>query len=321
MTWNIYFGADLTPLINTTPEQVPNTVTEVFDEFDQTDFQERSKSIAKQICEQEPDIICLQEVALWTVQSSKIIRIIDFLNILLDNLKKLDLHYNVIAVNKNFRNRLPSSKGDRIGILDRDVILVKCKSPLKFSNIKENNFETNLVVSVGNQPFTILRGWSSVDISLYGKKFRLVNTHLESESAKVRLAQATELLKGPGATDIPLIFIGDFNSNADGMEAPTYDMLIDADFTDAWDMAGKGDGFTAVQARDLLNSISTLRERIDLILFRDSFNVKKIHTVGDEQRDRTPCGLWPSDHAGVVSTLKFKHDFHCTGSSARAGTE
>ncbi len=306
MTWNIYFGADLTPLINTTPEEVPEVVTEVFSQFKQTDFPARAKSIVKQICKSRPDIIGLQEVALWTVQSPTAATVFDFLDILLKDLKELDLHYNVVAINRNFRNRLPSSTGDIIGLLDRDVILARCNAPLKFSNIQEKNFQTNLVVPVGNQPFTILRGWSSVDISIYDKKFRLVNTHLEGNSVEVQGVQANELLHGPGATDLPLVFIGDFNSNADAGEAPTYDSLIDAGFIDGWNVAGEESGFTAFQARDLLNPISTLSERIDLILFRNDFKVKGIYIVGDNKRDRTPSGLWPSDHAGVVAKLKFK---------------
>lgn len=304
MTWNIYFGADLTPLINTTPEQLPEAVTEVFNQFEQTDFPARANSIAKQISQTEPDLICLQEVAVWTIQSLKTINVINFLSILLKDLKALGLNYYVVAINNNFRDRLPSSTDDIIGLLDRDVILAKCKSSLKFSNIQENNFQTNLVVPVGGQLFTILRGWSSVDVCFYDQKFRLVNTHLEGESFDARMAQAIELLTGPGITDLPLFFIGDFNSDAE-VKAPTYEILIDAGFIDAWDIAGKGFGFTAFQARNLLNPISTLSERIDLILFRDGLNVIKIDTVGDKQEDRTLCGLWPSDHAGVVATIKL----------------
>lgn len=321
MTWNIYFGADLTPLINTTPEEVPEVVTEIFNQFEQTNFPARAKSIAKRICRAKPDIIGLHEVAVWTINSPTNLSIIDFLDILLEDLKKLGLDYNIVAINRNFRSRLPSSTGAIIGILDRDVILSKSKSPLKFSNIQENNFETNLVVPVGGLPFTVLRGWSSVDVCLSGRKFRLVNTHLEGNSAEVRFAQANELLKGPGATDLPLIFIGDFNSDAESDESPTYDLLIDSGFIDAWDIAGEGPGFTAFQARDLLNPISTLSERIDLILYRDGFNVKKIKRVGNQQRDRTPCGLWPSDHAGVVTALKAQYSCHCLESSSAAGTE
>ncbi|WP_432663667.1 endonuclease/exonuclease/phosphatase family protein [Wukongibacter baidiensis] len=321
ITWNIYFGADLNPLINTTPEEVPEAVTEVFNQFKQTNFPARAKSIAKQICKARPDIICLQEVAVWTVQSPTSLDVIDFLDILLGDLKKLGLDYNIVAINRNFKSRLPSSTDDMIGILDRDVILTSSKSPLKFSNIQESNFETNLVVPVGGQPFTVLRGWSSVDICLYNQKFRLVNTHLEANSTEIRFAQANELLNGPGVTDLPLLFIGDFNSDAESDESPTYDLLIESGFTDAWDIEGRGPGFTSAQARNLLNPISTLSERIDLILFRDSFDVKRINRVGDRQRDRTPCGLWPSDHAGVVAKLKFHHCSHFLESSSMVETE
>lgn len=312
MTWNIYIGADLTPLINTTPQQLPAVVTEVFNQLEQTDFPARAKAIARQICQTEPDLIGLQEVALWTVQSPQTKSVLNFLNVLLAELKKLALDYRVVAVNKNFRDKLPSSTGEVIGVLDRDVLLAMCQLPIKFSNIQEDNFQSNLVVPIGSQPFTILRGWSAVDIDLYEQKFRLVNTHLEGESLEVRMAQAEELLTGPGATDLPLIFIGDFNSNAADSGAPTYHLLINAGFNDAWELAGKGPGFTAFQARDLLNPVSSLSERIDLILFRNGLKVKRVNRVGERQRDRTPCGLWPSDHAGVVATLNLSSARLCT---------
>lgn len=100
MTWNIYLGADVTPLIGTMPNQVP-----------------------------EPDLIGLQEVALLIVKSLRITRMIDFLSILLQELKRLGLNYNVVAINKNTKIRLPSSRRNIIGLLDRDVILVRDKSP------------------------------------------------------------------------------------------------------------------------------------------------------------------------------------------------
>ncbi|WP_432408384.1 endonuclease/exonuclease/phosphatase family protein [Wukongibacter sp. M2B1] len=316
MTWNIYFGADLTPLINTTPEEVPEVVAEIFNQFNQTNFTARYESISKQIYKTRPDIIGLHEVAVWTLQSPTSLDVIDFLDILLGDLSKLGLDYNIVAINRNFRNRLPSSTGSTIGILDRDVILARSKSPLKFSNIQENNFETNLVVPIGGQPFKVLRGWSSVDVCLFNHKFRLVSTHLEANSSEVRFAQANELLKGPGVTNLPLIFIGDFNSNAEFDESQTYDLLIDSGFTDAWDIEDKGPGFTASQARNLLNPISTLNERIDLILFRNRFDVRKINRIGNKQRDRTPSGLWPSDHAGVVAKLNFHHASNCLEASS-----
>jgi len=42
-----------------------------------------------------------------------------------------------------------------------------------------------------------------------------------------------------------------------------------------------------------------------LVMFRGDFKVKNIGLVGNSQNDRTISGLWPSDHAGVVATLKL----------------
>jgi hypothetical protein len=46
------------------------------------------------------------------------------------------------------------------------------------------------------------------------------------------------------------------------------------------------------------------------VLFRNTLSVTPnlcgldADVVGDELGDRTPSGLWPSDHAGVVATLR-----------------
>ena len=74
-------------------------------------------------------------------------------------------------------------------------------------------------------------------------------------------------------------------------------------------IAGKGDGLTCCQDADVLNLISQLFVRIDLILFRGDFKVKKVDVVGEEQEDRTPTALWPSDHAGVFASLHLE-DHH-----------
>ena len=38
MTWNLYLGADVTPLFTATPQQIPQRVTEVFRQFLATQF-------------------------------------------------------------------------------------------------------------------------------------------------------------------------------------------------------------------------------------------------------------------------------------------
>ncbi|WP_238402978.1 endonuclease/exonuclease/phosphatase family protein [Paenibacillus mesophilus] len=311
MTWNIYFGAVLTPAVGTTPEELPQRVTEIFRQFQATNFPVRSRAIADQIARKKPDIIGLQEAAIWQLllpQKSKVVVEYDFVSILLKELEKRGLHYEVIAIVDTSDVTLPSSTGFNVRFLDRDVIVARKNSDLKFSNIQTKKFDAFLPILVGGKLEKLLFGWASVDVKICGKKFKLVNTHLQPVSPlipltlQIQLAQANELLRGPGATGLPVVFIGDFNSNSDG-SGPSYNLMINAGFEDTWNIAGKGEGLTCCQDADVLNLTSQLFVRIDLILFRGDFKVKKVDVVGEEQKDRTSTALWPSDHAGVVAEL------------------
>lgn len=317
MTWNIYLGADLTPIFTASPEQIPQRVTEVFRQFLATNFPERAKAIANQISLKEPDIIGLQEAELWElIPPNSTVVPYDFVDILLHELKSRGLRYVVAAMNRNAEATLPSSEGNLIRLSDRDVILIREMSDIDVIRKQEANFKINLQVKIAGQPFTVLHGWSALDICFHGHVFRIVNTHLEPNSAEVQVAQANELLTGPGETKLPLIFIGDFNSNANGSGTQTYANLIAAGFEDTWIAAGVGIGFTCCQDADLLNAESHLNERIDLILFKNdnSWKVVEAEVVGESQHDRTKTRLWPSDHAGVTVKFKKNYRFHNTES-------
>ncbi|KMT22129.1 endonuclease/exonuclease/phosphatase family protein [Clostridium cylindrosporum] len=308
MTWNIYLGADLTPMIAATPMQIPQRVTELFRQFLATNFPSRAKTIANQISLNKPDIIGLQEVAIWELippNSNKVVY--DFLDILLYELKSKGVEYEVATQNKNAEATLPSSEGNYICLKDRDVILIRKNSDLKITRKWESNFKTNLQVNVIGQTVSIRRGWSAVDISLKGYDFRVVNTHLEPFSHEVQVSQANELLLGPGKTNLPLFFIGDFNSKADRSSTKTYENLIASGFKDIWTISGKGDGFTCCQNPDLLNADSYLNERIDFILLKNNINLDIIEAklIGDSKESRTKTKLWPSDHAGIIGRFKL----------------
>ena len=64
ITWNIYQGADLTPIFTAAPDKIPERVTEVFRQFLATNFPRRARAIAHQIILGKPDIIRLQEAVL-----------------------------------------------------------------------------------------------------------------------------------------------------------------------------------------------------------------------------------------------------------------
>ena len=117
------------------------------------------------------------------------------------------------------------------------------------------------------------------------------------------------MINGAGNTTLPVVFVGDFNVTADSGLDPSfavYQKFINAGFVEAWQLKRAHDsGFTCCQAANLLNPTSQLTHRIDLVLFRGAIQVVDISLVGEKPSDRTPSGLWPSDHAGVVATLRI----------------
>jgi endonuclease/exonuclease/phosphatase family metal-dependent hydrolase len=320
MTWNIYQGADLSPIFTaTTPNEFVTAVGAAYNRVQATNFVERADSIADEIQESQPDLIGLQEVILLRTQipsdgpSTPATNIsFDYLQILIDSLAEHGLIYEPIVVQTGTDIEVPGLTSTGlvdIRLTDRDVILVRADKDFTLSNIHGAQFAAKLPLTTLFGPISIPHSWVSVDVTFdKGDKARIVSTHLEPLSPIIQGLQADELLNGPANTDLPVVLIGDFNSNADGTGTQTYTKLKDADFIDAWTIKGKGTGFTCCQADDLLNQDSSLTDRIDLVMFRGNFDAKDIEITGNSQNDRTISGLWPSDHAGVVANLKLNSD-------------
>jgi endonuclease/exonuclease/phosphatase family metal-dependent hydrolase len=305
LTWNLYLGTDITPLLSAPPNQLPYQVTNVVRQVMDTNFPDRVKAIAQQIAEKKPDLIGLQEAVRWqfAIPNTGYVTV-DFVKLLLSELKKRGCYYNIAAQNRNVFVKYPDSNGNVVQLLDRDVILITDDPNLKIIKKKETNFHSNLIIRNLWQSFKILRGWSSIDVCKNGKMFRLINTHLETKSA-IQVEQAKEILNGPANSKIPLVVIGDLNSNGNRTGTPTYGILIDNGFQDLWINAANGLGFTCCQEPDLLNEVSKLNNRIDFILFKNGWKPHHANLVGDKLQDRTPTGLWPSDHAGVFGELNL----------------
>jgi endonuclease/exonuclease/phosphatase family metal-dependent hydrolase len=310
LTWNVYFGTVFSPLFTITePSEIPFRVTEVFRQFLATNFPLRARAIARQIICEKPDIVGLSEVAIFKLIPPNSHEVIyDFIKILLHELEEQGVSYRLAALHCDNTTELPSSSGNTISFTDREAILVREKSKVRIINSQEATFDARVTLNADGLSVTVISGWCSIDAVVEGHKFRVVNTHLTPISPPVQVAQGNELLAGPGNTELPLIFIGDFNSNADGTGTDTYENLIAAGFYDTWLAAGIGDGFTCCQEPDLLNAQSHLLSRIDLILIkpRGKWQVLQDVLVGESQEDRTYSRLWASDHAGVASKLLFK---------------
>jgi hypothetical protein len=227
-------------------------------------------------------------------------------------LEQLGLQYEVVAIVTDFDFELPSALGFDVRRTDRDVLLARTDTGVSVSNVRARNFETKLPFDsplLGQ--IEIPAGWISADVRIRGTQFRVVTTHLDNLSPLVRLGQAFELSQGPTNTELPVVLLGDFNSDAESSDPDqngAYQLLLNAGFLDAWSAEHPGvSGFTwPLHDEDPFTPFLTPTQRIDLVLFRGLDQVLSAELIGDQLSDLTPSGLWPSDHAGLVVTLRLK---------------
>ena len=220
------------------------------------------------------------------------------------------MHYRIASVQTGSDVEVPGLFATGlmdVRLTDRDAILVRDEaSDFSLSNIQGGQFAAKLPLSTPLGTFSVPRSWVSDDVTFSdGNKAHVLSTHLDQISPIIQAMQGAELLSGPGNTSLPPIFIGDFNSKADGTGTATYGNLISAGMKDAWTILGVGSGFTCCQDASLLNPNSSLSKRIDLVLFQGSLKVQDIGLAGNNQIDRTQSRRWPSDHAGVVAKFKL----------------
>src|SRR5512141_752245 len=343
MTRNLYVGADLLPAVlaiaSGDPVAIVTAVSETFGKVQFTDFNARAEGIAREIDAAQPDLVGLQEVTTWRsqtpadcIQGNAEHVEYDFLALLLQALDARGLHYAVVAHEVGFDAEFPGFLSEADALADRlsdirltdgEVILARTDlrvSDLKLSNVRTGHFETNIEFPISEtENFVLLRGWASVDAKIRGKSFRLVSTHLEADSEEVREAQALEILAGPADTELPVVFVADSNSNANGdSTTPAYAAFIGDGFVDTWTEANPGVTVSTCCNAELLTNPTFLNPaddegRIDLILFRgaEDFQTLGAERLGtDPATDRVSNGLtliWPSDHAGVAATLQIEN--------------
>ncbi|WP_042464191.1 exonuclease/endonuclease/phosphatase family protein [Neobacillus dielmonensis] len=311
MSWDLYLGADATVIIGAAPEQVPEIATRIYRQVQATNFPKRAKAIAKQVSKKHPDFICLQEAVIWQILSPPgfepdIHFEYDFLKILIEAFGNRGLKYEAVVINQNLDIVVPTSEGFLLHLIDRSVILVKKQSDFILSNANSGRYQAAFLAPIGGQFIPIPRGWASVDVKKDGKMFRLMTTHLDHDSETIRDQQAAELVQLTDGVDLPLIVTGEFEFDADSSPPPeAYLLFLNAGFDDAWTIAGEGPGFTCCQDPDLLNLVSGLNFRPNLILFRGDLNVKRMNLVGKSQNDRTSNALWPSNAAGQFARFTY----------------
>jgi endonuclease/exonuclease/phosphatase family metal-dependent hydrolase len=321
MTYNLYLGTDITPLATImSPEEVPAVAAMLWANIQASNFPERAKVLADKIMAGSPDLVALQEVTLYRRQDPSDYQpgddvpnatevVLDFLDVLMAELAARGGDYVVVGESPNVDAELPVADSNTGGLIDlrltdRDVILAR--AAVQTANFVALPFDakfTFMAGGAGGVPISLTRSTSRADVAVGDAHFTFGTAHLEIQSIQpVQTAQAQELLAGIASVPDPVLLLGDFNSEP-GMNS--YPLLTGA-FRDGYLHAGGHDpgGFTCCNAGDLMNADPSPTDRIDLVLFRGRFRVSDLTIVGsDPTTDKTPDGLWASDHFGVLSHL------------------
>jgi endonuclease/exonuclease/phosphatase family metal-dependent hydrolase len=348
MTRNLYVGAALervmAPGVN-----VPVAALDLWRMVQSTQFENRAIAIAREIRRTRPHLIGLNEVSVVYMNDPSTFNpetgafgayatdvVLDFEAILLDELARIGEDYVVAARATNFTAQVPMIAEDSpcadgtcdfptclftgqcrlvdMRVQDYDLILVR--RGVEWTNPRSAPF--TYALGPPAVPFEVPRGWASVDASFNGRDFRFAVTHLEpADDAEgnvnpdlegLQLAQAQEL-HAVLAGELPIILVGDLNTDAYGTSTATYEAFAAMGYEDAWRRAAKG--YTCCEEEDLRNKPSILSKRVDLVLLHgdwgipDGYGFRKLFAwrVGVHM---TPFGLWPSDHAGVVAAIRVR---------------
>ncbi|MFK8017547.1 MAG: endonuclease/exonuclease/phosphatase family protein, partial [Gammaproteobacteria bacterium] len=323
MTRNVYVGADVFRVLNADPIFIVPTIAEVYATVEQTNFAERAQVLADEVALFQPHLIGLQEAALVRRQSPGDVLFgnpisatdidMDFLQMYLDALGERGLNYTVAASVNNADIELPlltDDSLDDIRLTDRDVILVR--SDVIVQETQAANFTDNVEFEISGVLLDYLRGYAAATVTIDGRDFRFVNTHLETGGqAEIQAAQAAELVDVLASETLPLIVVGDFNASPESPPERAYGRIAAAGFADVWNNRSIDDtdpGLTCCFNETLTDDEPALTSRIDVLWVRNQPNTAledvEATVIGANASMQTASGLWPSDHAGVVATLR-----------------
>jgi endonuclease/exonuclease/phosphatase family metal-dependent hydrolase len=344
MTRNIYLGANLEPAIAASGVGAFVEATgQILREVTANDFPVRAKGLAKEIISKEPDLVGLQEVAEWRTGPPSLESLLsgtppkattvryDYLTELLKQLNKGKNRYRAAVVEPEFDFEAPADENGIPGdgpnnlissaeingrLTMRDVILAKVGTEVKLSHPMKAHYKSLYSEEISGAKVTVTRGWAAIDATVDGSsQFRFIDTHLESfdpqnVTPSIRAQQAAELVapSGPATSDLPVILVGDLNS-----DNKTENPLTDGQAYATLVKSGMRERSTYEPLGCCLNTsllpvgdggaASQFDHKVDHIMTRDP---KQVKLVNSSVTGRSPQnGFWDSDHAGLFSTLKI----------------
>jgi endonuclease/exonuclease/phosphatase family metal-dependent hydrolase len=342
MTRNIFLGADLSPGLEASGvEEFIAGAGEIFREVDETNFPLRAKGLAGEVKQKQPDLIGLQEVALWRTGPVNVDAALnnapvatevryDFLEILRDELKAKGLKYKVAVVKEEFDFEGPADTDDdpttgpifgadlNGRLTMRDVILVNKDSKVdaKLKNPQSGTYSNLFTPVVGGLvPVPVTRGWTAGDVTVskgkgkneLKRKFRFVNTHFEAfddetEVPSIRSLQASQVVAEPASAK-RTILLGDFNSDVPGVQ-PGDEQAFQTILDAGFERRATSNPLSCCVSDLFTSPPLEFDHQVDHVVSNMGKKAKLVNSsvTGREQVN----GIYNSDHAGVFSTLKLK---------------
>jgi endonuclease/exonuclease/phosphatase family metal-dependent hydrolase len=319
MSQNLYVGADVDLVIRAlgTPDPADDFPALLFaiETLGKTAFPARVEVIADAIARARPHAVGLQEVSEINIDLRPLGVPVavnqDFLPMLQDALARRGLHYTVAATSTNINVSLVSGL---VRLTDHDALLIDADRVV-VSAASGQNFAVNLgPVAPG---ISLIRGWVWAQTSIDGRSYTFASAHTEANLAgapaglveQIRAAQVGEMV-ATLAADERVVLIGDLN---DQPGSPMYNVLTSSGFTDSWSALHPGArGLTCCHDADLSDAVADFNQRIDYIFTRgldrsDGKVFGQIDRFGEVPSDQLagPASrIWPSDHAGLLASLR-----------------
>ena len=239
MSRNLYLGADVGVAMKLLPK-FSDAAQFMWDQMKANDFSKRAPKLAQEVATYKPDVIGLQEATIWYCKKnawSKKVEVLNFTKQFLAATKDLGEEYvlaeknGVIARNPGYSiapvpyltmvkdpatfQPLFGEDKAACGFEIGDALAVRKSLAENIQQVGNTEYEQTYTIIP--TLMTIYRGNSWADIDLNGVRTRFVTTHLESIWDKNKVPnsaiQAEQLVQDLSSTKLPLVVIGDFNSD------------------------------------------------------------------------------------------------------------
>ncbi len=330
-SYNLYLGSDLTSIFGgLEPQDLAARTAAVWSEVEASQPFERMQAAARVLVRRLPDVIAVQEAALWRAGTAGAARVHDLLHDLVESLAHAGVRYRVAVRARGFSGEgitemVSAATGQVVELADRCAILVRDDPAVTVVAGRWGAFADHHVVPVLGRDVSLDRAWCEAEIRIDTSTLYVINTHLELYDAQTRVAQARSLVEQLGADDgRNRLLLGDLNcrppacrsqphpagEDAAEIDGDAYEIVGASGLADAWVLAhpdadpGRG-GTCRRGEHDLRDAKAPLVDRIDHVFVDpDKVVVRRADVVGADPEDRTTSGLWPSDHGCLVVELE-----------------